>query len=337
MSWCSICAVQHVDFLTRTVFAVRDLLCQKVVIPASDKLWSVYIHTNKANGKVYIGISSDIRRRWSNDGAEYLKKQSPFASAIRKYGWDGFNHSIVASCLTLDEANYMEKKLISKYMANINRFGRQYGYNQTDGGDGTSGFPQYDQDNPFYGRHHTKTAKEAISHANKGRFVGDKSAQYGIPLTSEKRLRISSSLKSWYAEHDSASCKPVKCITDGTWFSSVKEASEHYKIQSNEISAVCLGKRLSTHGLKFTYSDDGTEPEYKRKGVGRETQAKIMREAKSIPVRCVETDRIYKSAKIAAEATGINSRGDISKCCKGKIKTAGGFHWQYAEVSQHEA
>ena len=38
----------------------------------------------------------------------------------------------------------------------------------------------------------------------------------------------------------------------------------------------------------------------------------------------------YPSASKAGKATNIN-RSDISSCCRGAIKTAGGFVWKYAE------
>ena len=65
-----------------------------------DKIYCVYKHTNKFNGKVYIGITSQQpEKRWKNgygyEGNEY------FYRAIQKYGWnDGFNHEIIVSGLT---------------------------------------------------------------------------------------------------------------------------------------------------------------------------------------------------------------------------------------------
>lgn len=44
---------------------------------------------------------------------------------------------------------------------------------------------------------------------------------------------------------------------------------------------------------------------------------------------CVETGVTYRSGLEAEEQTGI-SRGNISGCCTGKRKTAGGFTWRYA-------
>ena len=46
-------------------------------------------------------------------------------------------------------------------------------------------------------------------------------------------------------------------------------------------------------------------------------------------VLCVESNEAFRSAKEAGERLGID-RSAISKCCKGKRETAGGYHWEYA-------
>ncbi len=51
--------------------------------------------------------------------------------------------------------------------------------------------------------------------------------------------------------------------------------------------------------------------------------------ARSIPVRCVETNKEYKSITEAANETNIN-KNTISKCCKDKTKSTKGLHWEYA-------
>ena len=45
-------------------------------------------------------------------------------------------------------------------------------------------------------------------------------------------------------------------------------------------------------------------------------------------VRCVETGIIYSSTVEAGRANNC-SHSDISRCCKGKQKHCGGFHWEY--------
>lgn len=46
-------------------------------------------------------------------------------------------------------------------------------------------------------------------------------------------------------------------------------------------------------------------------------------------VLCVETGVVFPSTRVAEKQTGIY-HGNISKCCKGKLKTTGGFHWAFA-------
>lgn len=106
------------------------------------KTWSVYIHTNKINNKVYIGITSmSPYERWGCNGCNYQKRQQPaFAAAIKKYGWENFEHIIFAEDLTEEEAKHMEKLLIALYKSNCRKYKNpSYGYNMTDGGDGTVG------------------------------------------------------------------------------------------------------------------------------------------------------------------------------------------------------
>lgn len=45
-------------------------------------------------------------------------------------------------------------------------------------------------------------------------------------------------------------------------------------------------------------------------------------------VYCVELNTTFESAKEAAEKLGI-FKSNIAKCCKGKYKTTGGYHWKY--------
>ena len=47
-------------------------------------------------------------------------------------------------------------------------------------------------------------------------------------------------------------------------------------------------------------------------------------------VCCIETGIIYESLSEAARQTKID-KSSISKCCRGKQKTAGGFHWEFVD------
>lgn len=91
--------------------------------------YTVYIHTNKVNGKKYIGITKqEPKRRWQN-GLGYLNTY--FGNAIVKYGWDNFNHDIIMSGLSKDMACQLEIALIAQFRTNE----REYGYNISEGGE----------------------------------------------------------------------------------------------------------------------------------------------------------------------------------------------------------
>ena len=96
-----------------------------------EKKWSVYCHTNNINGKKYIGVSSNIKRRWTNNGSAY--KTLCFSQDIKTYGWDNFKHEILHSDLTEPDAKRLEMSTIAQYQ-------KSELYNLTDGGDGNFGY-----------------------------------------------------------------------------------------------------------------------------------------------------------------------------------------------------
>jgi hypothetical protein len=75
----------------------------------------IYKHTNKINGKSYIGQTSQkATRRWRNG---YGYKESPiFYAAIKKYGFDNFSHEILEENIaTKALANQREQYWIAYY------------------------------------------------------------------------------------------------------------------------------------------------------------------------------------------------------------------------------
>lgn len=89
--------------------------------------WTVYIHISPSN-KYYVGITKlKPHERWGLHGQMY-KKQF-FYNAIEKYGWENFEHEIIAEHLTKDEACKMEIALIKA----LDSYG-EHGYNCDPGG-----------------------------------------------------------------------------------------------------------------------------------------------------------------------------------------------------------
>ena len=135
--------------------------------------YSVYIHENKTNGKRYVGLTSrKPEYRW-NQGLAYRSNQH-FTDAIKKYGWDGFIHTVVKDGLTKEEACELERELIDKYKTTD----REFGYNKSIGGEcPTLGIVPTPESNEkrrraMTGRACPENRKIAISKAKRGRPNG---------------------------------------------------------------------------------------------------------------------------------------------------------------------
>ena len=99
------------------------------------KRYSVYKHTNKVNGKVYIGITSmEPEKRWGNNGRNYSGNKH-LSNSIGKYGWDNFEHKVLFKGLRKRKAGRMEARLIEQYDAT----NPDKGYNKQRGGLGEWG------------------------------------------------------------------------------------------------------------------------------------------------------------------------------------------------------
>jgi len=119
----------------------------------------VYIHISPSN-KRYIGITCQKpKKRWGKNGKGY-ERQEYFYRAIEKYGWDNFQHIIIAKGLTKEIAEWLEMELIKIW----DTTNKEKGYNQTKGGEG--GIP-------------TEDIKKKISENRKGKCCGENNFMFG--------------------------------------------------------------------------------------------------------------------------------------------------------------
>lgn len=122
-----------------------------------EKTYYLYKHTNKINGKCYIGITvfnDNPYKRWGKNGSGYNTQF--FGRAINKYGWDNFEHEIIFKDLTESEAKEKEQLYIKMFDSS----NPKKGYNLTKGGDGSLG---------LYPSEETKR-KQSISAMNRKDF-----------------------------------------------------------------------------------------------------------------------------------------------------------------------
>jgi group I intron endonuclease len=228
-------------------------------------MYTVYFHRNKINGKVYVGSTSlDPNTRWRKNGEGY-NKHSNFYPEIKEYGWNNFEHIIVARNLTKEEALRLEGETIAKY----NSADPNHGYNMTHSGQGRlapndkfresisgENNPMYGEDrsgknNPMFGRNHSNDTRLKLSEIKIGsQLPGDvrqkiSKANSGTnnPMWGKNQTPISRRKMS--AVKLSKKCpgfKGILNINTGLIFSTVSEAARYFNIPHQNISKCCLGK-----------------------------------------------------------------------------------------------
>lgn len=238
----------------------------------------VYKHTSPS-GKIYIGMTKQSANgRWKN-GLGY--KSSPYLwNAIQKYGWENFEHEVLASGLCVEDACNEEKRFIKEY----NATNKDFGYNEKSGG-------------------------------QKGSF-----------LSKEVREKMSANKRLFYKEHP----EERKALSD-------KIRGFHHTEETKE------KMRRSAKNRHYTLTDEW------KKSIGKANKKRISEDKtlyEETCKRCRENGNKYAKAVVqlsksgkyvqsfsssheAERITGI-ANGNISRCCRGKSKTAGGYKWQYA-------
>lgn len=270
--------------------------------------WSVYIHRCIENNKSYIGIAKGTpSHRWGKNGKKYKKDSQPvFYNAIQKYGWDGFEHIIWATNLEHNEAKHIEKILIALFQTNCRRYRNpSYGYNETDGGDGS------------IGRVVSLETREKISRAHKGKklskdqkekirqtLTGRPSPTKGRHMSEEVRKKMSQSHMG------------------------MKFTDEHRRNLS-------IANQKETAGFHNHHHTEETKQKQRETTAARNAtlEWKLNNRLKlSKPiVQYDENNEMIKTwswIKGASDELNILTSG-IIRCCQGERKTSGGYRWYY--------
>lgn len=216
------------------------------------------MHVNIQNNKKYIGITKqeNPEHRWGVNGCKY--RESPyFYAAIEKYGWDKFEHIIIAKGLSKEEACKMEVMLIAKHKTQ----NKHYGYNILPGGTAPS-LPQETRDKIAkglignqngLGKPCSEEKRRKISESQKGRKFSEERKQtlrkpksIRHPCSPEKRQRIIDAKKDK---------KPIVCIETNVSYPSIHECARQMNLSATTICAVIKGRHKSTGGYHFKYDD----------------------------------------------------------------------------------
>lgn len=305
--------------------------------------YCVYAHINKINGKIYVGqtmYGDNPSKRWGTNGAHY-QSQPCFYRAIQKWGWDNFEHEIIANNLTSEEADKFEKLLIEK----LNTTDRNFGYNITTGG---KSYTMSDE------------TKKKISESHKGKIISDET-KIKISISAKKawdndEMRKKASERNTGKNNAMYGISPKERMDEKTYNSWLTQTVE--RVKSEEFKSMMHDKMI---GRKYS---DEINAKKGRKGIEHYFYGKHMSEEQKEKLRQANLGKKYsdeinakkgsKGAKNPA-ARAVNqysksgnfikhwdyikqasnelgaSRSGITSCCKGRRKTCGGFVWKYAD------
>lgn len=298
--------------------------------------WCVYIHRNKINDKAYIGYTkNDPQKRWGKNGYGY-KTQRAFARAIKKYpDWDNdWEHIIFMDNLSEEDAKRIEVLLIALFKTNCNRYNKPtYGYNMTDGGEGTTGNKMSEdarrklsESHKGKGRPHTEESKRKLSIALSGKKKSEahikrlsevRKGVKTVPCSEEKKEKIREANKRYQKA-------VVQMDVHNNFiaeFCSIHEASRISGVDYRNISACCTHHTNISGGYKWVYKDEYV-PNLPL-GYMKTKYQPIVRLDGNFQIIGV-----YKNMRVAQNNSSAKSC-NIRKCCMGERKRAGGDCWMF--------
>ena len=243
----------------------------------------IYGIRNTVNDKIYIGLSSDIYKRWKTHRMMLNRGKhinDHLQSAWNEYGENSFDFFIIEK-ISFDNKNKMktrERYWIKKYKSNNNSFG----YNMTSGGDGVRDLDpislekisisesikpvvQITLDGEYVQRfRNSAKAEEFFNKPNNtniwcccSKYYGFKTAYGFIWMFEEDYIKNGVDLK--YHEKISANKKAVIQMSMGgeyiAEYESAREAERQTGIGYKMISRVCVGEREYTHGFRFKFKE----------------------------------------------------------------------------------
>ena len=285
-----------------------------------EKICGIYKIENLVNGKVYIGQSVDIYKRWTEhkDCITSKKGYKPLYRAFRKYGVDNFNFEIIEKC-SKEELNEKEIYYIEQYRAYIH-WEDSNGYNLTLGGEGSRGRIVTEEESKLM----SERMKELYS---KGLYINPNSIKvycegktfnsvtecadyYGInDYTMRDWIRGSVPMpKEWYDKGLRREDKKMsdyktqirskRVICEGKTFESITECANYYNTTSKNIGD-WLYKKINMpkkfYDMKLHFEEDNFEEcDYK-------PQSKYNHNSKIVICENIE----YPNVNLCAERYGI--------------------------------
>ena len=196
-----------------------------------EKKYCVYCHVSPS-GKRYIGITSrSPEKRW-NYGFGYHGNEH-FSRAIKKYGWNNFEHIVLCEGLTMKEASDMEIALIREY----DTTNQDKGYNISLGGVNE-------------GQMFSEEIGKKISEAKRGKPCPEWQREH---LSKINKGKIPANLKS---NHEKIMRRVEQFTIDGEYvatYKSLRTAGKECNVRESSIGNCCRGIYKTAGGYVWRY------------------------------------------------------------------------------------
>lgn len=325
----------------------------------------IYKITNLVNGKVYIGQSTNIKKRFTKHrntafNPNYLEYDYPLYRAMRKYGIENFSFEVLEEC-NEEELNEKETYYIAKYDS------RKNGYNQDEGGYGGSHNHKLTSDDISAIILRLKTTRDntkaiandfdvgptTIHYINTGETYHRDTEQYPIRPHLNK---LTDSDVGGYKERE----HEYKCIICGTNISRgctyCAECYQPPRKCENRPEPLELARLVKEHGFRGVgimydvcdrtiqgWCEDYKIPHRKKELINwynakmgihtavlpKKTREDYMKPVKQIDMSTGKIINTFKSAMEAGRYLGKANGNHISEACRGKLAFAYGYCWEY--------
>lgn len=286
--------------------------------------YKVYAHINNFNQKAYIGITKrDLNTRWGKNGSGY-KAQDKFYKAIQKYGWENFEHKVLASEIYAEEEALELETYYIEYYDSI-----ENGYNIL-----KKGIASYPRHKPVFCIT-TQIKYDSIKEAAQSNKLLPSDI---IENCKGKRGPVKGlSWTYWDIENNKpfvpkdfiASPKPnaqqIYCLELNCYYDSIGEACKILNIDKRGMQKALNQERIGIQGKHFVRANE----------LDKLIKIATKDTGKFKKIYCKEKNKIFNSLQEAALFCGKTPQS-IMKNCQHKTEMCDKYHFCYVSELQPE-
>lgn len=300
----------------------------------------VYLTVNKVNGKIYVGVHK-TETPYNFDGYfgcgikgrnKVSKPQHAFQHAFNKYGKDAFTRHTLAVFDTLEEAYYLESKIVTyKFIESSKTYNVALGGGSGAGLHSSKKIHSYNKDGSFketYNSLHDAAIANglkttgAINHCLNGKSATAANLFWSTELLDHFKSTVKENRTTVY-----------KYTLFGKFvekFESLVDAAKSCdKVNTTPISNCLMGNRKKAYEHIWKY-------EFFEIGLDYIVPSNYSMEVHRYNLTSGEYIDSFVNCAEAATFLNKSIRKNISACAHSKRKSAGGFKWSFDKLNKIE-